>query len=233
MIPLNFLVHLSEISAAALQQDEELLAQVLYPSLEVIVEQKNCNVDKQHTGENNPLLQGIQIPCQQTMQSNKPSGREGMPVMVFALKPATKPTNQIRKVVSGVKQAENIPAEWVQNIYETNPAPPQKRRNISTKYLERAKQVVLPKEQPPSIIAWHIPKQEEIDSLLKEFRTKQLPEWKLNLMVSELIQGYLQSTQFRAIYLYIHDNVLPKTITQQKVIQAEAQNYVIIIDLLV
>ena len=69
--------------------------------------------------------------------------------------------------------------------------------------------------------------------MLKEFRTKQLPEWKLNLMVSELIQGYLQSTRFRAIYLYIRDNVLPKTITQQKVIQAEAQNYVIINDLLV
>ncbi len=33
--------------------------------------------------------------------------------------------------------------------------------------------------------------------------------------------------------MYIHDNVLPKTIMQQKVIQAEAQNYVIINDLLV
>ncbi len=39
--------------------------------------------------------------------------------------------------------------------------------------------------------------------------------------------------QFRAIYLYIHDNVLPKTATQQKVIQAEVQNYVIINELLV
>ncbi len=91
----------------------------------------------------------------------------------------------------------------------------------------------LSKEQPPSIIARHIPKQEEIDSLLKEFQTKQLPEWKLNLTVSELVNGYLQSTRFKAIYLYIRDNVLPKTITQQKVIQAEAQNYVIINDLLV
>ncbi len=33
--------------------------------------------------------------------------------------------------------------------------------------------------------------------------------------------------------MYIRDNVLPKTITQQKVIQAEAKNYVIINDLLV
>ncbi len=92
---------------------------------------------------------------------------------------------------------------------------------------------MLSKEQPPSIIAQHIPKQEEIDSLLKEFRTKQLPEWKLNLMVSELVYGYLQSTRFKAIYLYIRDNVLPKTIMQQKVIQAEVQNYMIINDLLV
>ncbi len=197
------------------------------------MEQRNCDIDKQHTTENNPLLQGNQIPRQQAMQSNKTYGREGMPAMVFALKPATKAPHQIRMVAGGVKQAKNIPAEWVQNIYETNPAPPQKCRNISTKYLERVKQAVLPKEQPLSIIAWHIPKQEEIDSLLKEFRTKQLPEWKLNLTVSELLQGYLQSTRFSAIYLYIRDNMLPKTITQQKVIQAEAQNYVIINDLLV
>ncbi len=233
VIPLNFLVHLPEILAAALQREEDLLAQVFYPLLEVIVEQRNRDVDKQHKGENNPLLQDIQIPRQDGMQSNKPSGTEGMPVMVFAVKPATKSANQIRKVASGVKQTQNIPAEWVQNIYETNPAPPQKCRNISTKYLERAKQAVLPKEQPPSIIAQHIPKQEEIDSLLKEFRTKQLPEWKLNLTVSELVNGYLQSPQFKAIYLYIRDNVLPKTIMQQKVIQAEAQNYVIINELLV
>ncbi len=233
VIPLNFLVHLPEISAAALQRDEELLAQVLYLLLEVIVEQRNQDVDKQHPSENNSLLQGIQISRQQTMQGNKTFGREGMPAMVCVVKPATKTPSQIRKVAGGVKQAENIPTEWVQNIYETNPAPPQKCRNISTKYLERVKQAVLPKEQPPSIIARHILKQEEIDSLLKEFRTKQLPEWKLNLTVSELIQGYLQSTRFRAIYLYIRDNVLFRTITQQKVIQAEAQNYVIINDLLV
>ena len=153
--------------------------------------------------------------------------------MVFAVRPAAAPTHQIRKQGRAVKQAENTPAEWVQNICETNPAPPQKCRNISTKYLEQVKQAVLPKEQPPSIIAQHIPKQEEIDSLLKEFRTKQLPEWKLNLMVSELIQGYLQSTRFRAIYLYIRDNMLPKMMMQQKLIQAEAQNHVIINDLLV
>ncbi len=194
VIPLNFVVHLPEILAAALQREEELLAQVLYPSLEVIVEQRNRDVDKQHRGENNPLLQDIQIPSQDGMQSNKPSGRDGMSAMVFAVQPATKSANQIRKAASGGKQARNIPAEWVQNIYETNPAPPQKRRNISTKYLERSKQAVLPKEQPPSIIAQHIPKQEEIDSLLREFRTKQLPEWKLNLTVSELVNGYLQST---------------------------------------
>ncbi len=136
VIPLNFLVHLSEISVAALQQEEELLAQVLYPSLEVIVEQRKCDVDKQHSGENNQLLRGIQIPHQQNTQSNKPSGGIGMPAMVFALKPATRPTNQIRKADGGVKQLKNIPAEWVQNIYEMNSAPPQKCRNSSTKYLE-------------------------------------------------------------------------------------------------
>ncbi len=168
-IPLNFLVHLSEISAAALQRDEELSAQVLYPSLEVIVEQRNRDIDKQLTQENNLLLQEIQIPCQQKEHSNKPSGGIGMPAMVFAVRPATVPTHQIRKQGRAVKQPENTPAEWVQNIYETNPAPPQKHRNISTKYLEWVKQAVLLKEQPPSIIARHIPKQEEIDSLLKEF----------------------------------------------------------------
>ncbi len=203
VIPLNFLVHLPEISVAALQREEELLAQVLYPSLEVIVEQINRDVDKQHSGENNPLLQTTQIPCQDGMLSNKISGRVGMLAMVFAVKPATKSANQIRKAVAGVKQTQNTPAEWVQNIYETNPAPPQKCRNISLRYLERVKQAVLSKEQPPSIIVRHIPKQEEIDSLLKEFRTKQLPEWKLNLMASELVNGDLQSTRFRAIYLYI------------------------------
>ncbi len=197
------------------------------------MEQRNRDVDKQRPRENNRLLQKNQMVCQEGMPSNKPSGREGMSVMVFAVKPATKRANQIRQAAGGVEKAQNIPAEWVQNIYETNPAPPQKRRNISARYLERAKQAVLSKEQPLSIIARHIPKQEEIDSLLKEFWTKQLPEWKLNLTVSELVTGYLQSTHFKAIYLYIHDNVLPKTITQQKVIQAEAQNYVIINDLLV
>ncbi len=100
------------------------------------MEQRNRDVDKQHTEENNPSLQEIQIPSQDGMQSNKPSGRDGMPTMVFAVQPATKSANQIRRAASGGKQVQNIPAEWVQNIYETNPAPPQKRRNISMKYLE-------------------------------------------------------------------------------------------------
>ncbi len=82
---------------AALQWDEELLAQVLYPWLEAVVEQKNRDIDEQQEVQINKSLQEIQIPHQCDGQGSKPSLSSGMQVVVCAVRPTAASPSRMRK----------------------------------------------------------------------------------------------------------------------------------------
>ncbi len=88
-----------------------------------------------------------------------------------------------------------------------------------------------PNEQK-SIMAKHIPKQKEIDAILKVFRRKVVQTWQVPFHIQDLVQGYLTDPKFRDIYLYITRGHLPGSTNAQKRIQHEILSYVVIDDAL-
>ena len=83
-----------------------------------------------------------------------------------------------------------------------------------------------------SLFRKHIPKQQEIDTLLKDLRKRVLHNLMVNLDTKDLIEHYSMSLRYRDIYKYIADGSLPGNVNTQKKIAGEATNYVIINGLL-
>ena len=87
---------------------------------------------------------------------------------------------------------------------------------------------LIPPQDKLSLFRKRIPKQQEIDALLKN-----LPKWVLhNLMVNlgtkDLIESYTKLLRYRDIYNYIADGRLPGSAITQKKFAGEAANYVVV-----
>ena len=83
-----------------------------------------------------------------------------------------------------------------------------------------------------SLFRKHIPKQKEIDALLKDLRKRVLHNLMVNLDTKDLIEHYSTSLRYRDIYNYIADGRLPGNVNTQKKIAGEATNYIIVNGLL-
>ena len=83
-----------------------------------------------------------------------------------------------------------------------------------------------------SLFRKHIPKQQEIDALLKNLHKWVLHNLMVNLDTKDLIENYTKSLRYREIYNYIADSRLPGNAITQKKIAGEAANYVVVNGLL-
>ena len=83
-----------------------------------------------------------------------------------------------------------------------------------------------------SLFRKHIPKQQEIDALLKNLHKQVLHNLMVNLDTKDLIENYTKSLRYREIYNYIADSRLPGNAITQKKIAGEAANYVVVNGLL-
>ena len=83
-----------------------------------------------------------------------------------------------------------------------------------------------------SLFRKHIPKQQEIDALLKNLRKRVLHNLMVNLDTKDLIEHYRTSLRYRDIYNYVADGRLPGNAATQKKVAGEAANYVIVNGLL-
>ena len=83
-----------------------------------------------------------------------------------------------------------------------------------------------------SVFRKHIPKQKEIDALLKDLRKRVLHNLMVNLDTKDLVENYANLIRYPDIYNYIADGQLPGNAITQKKIAGEAANYVIINGLL-
>ena len=83
-----------------------------------------------------------------------------------------------------------------------------------------------------SLFRKHIPKQKEIDALLKDLRKRVLHNLMVNLDTKDLIEHYSKSLRYRDIDNYIADGRLPGNVNMQKKIAGKAANYVIVNGLL-
>ena len=92
-------------------------------------------------------------------------------------------------------------------------------------------QLVIPPQDKLSLFRKHIPKQWEIDALLKNLRKWVLHNLIVNLDTKVLIEN-TKSLRYHEIYNYIADGRLPGNAITQKKIAGEAANYVVVNSLL-
>ena len=78
-----------------------------------------------------------------------------------------------------------------------------------------------------SIICKHIPRQSDIDKIVKNIETHVIHSLELPIQAQDLVKVYQHSTHFHDIYQYITDGKLSFKTKAQNCIRAEALNYVI------
>ena len=87
---------------------------------------------------------------------------------------------------------------------------------------------MVPIDTPLSIIRKHIPKQSDIDKIVRNIETHVIHSLELLIQAQNLTKVYQTSTHFCDIYQYITDGKLPSSSKAQNCIRAEALNYVVI-----
>ena len=89
-------------------------------------------------------------------------------------------------------------------------------------------QALVPIDTPLSIIHKHIPRQSDIDKIVRNIETCVIHSLELPIQAQDLVKVYQTSTHFCDIYQYITDGKLPSSSKVQNCIRAEALNYVVI-----
>ena len=95
------------------------------------------------------------------------------------------------------------------------------------KYTQKS-QPLVPVYTPLSIITKHIPRQSDIDKIVRSIETCVIYGLELPIQAQDPIKAYQTSAHFRDIYHYITDGKLPSGSKAQNCICAEALNYVIV-----
>ena len=81
---------------------------------------------------------------------------------------------------------------------------------------------------PLSIIHKYIPRQTDIDKIVKNIETHVIHSLELPIKAQDLVKVYQQSTHFHDIYQYITDGKLPSSAKEQNCIRAKALKYFVI-----
>ena len=89
-------------------------------------------------------------------------------------------------------------------------------------------QALVPIDTPLLIICKHIPRQSDIDKIVKNIETHVIHSLELPIQAQDLIKVYQHSTRFCDIYQYITDGKLASSAKAQNCIRAKALNYVVI-----
>ena len=74
----------------------------------------------------------------------------------------------------------------------------------------------------------YVPKQTDIDKILKVIQRKVLKGTHLPVEIKEIQAGYLHSSCFKDIYLYLSQNRLPSSKAAIKRIEALAERYILL-----
>ena len=89
-------------------------------------------------------------------------------------------------------------------------------------------QALVPIDTPLSIICKHIPRQSDIDKIVKNIERRVIHSLELPIQAQDLIKAYQHSTHFHDIYQCITDRKLSSSVKVQNCIRAKALNYVVI-----
>ena len=87
----------------------------------------------------------------------------------------------------------------------------------------------MPVDTPLSVIRKHIPRQSDIDKIVKKsIEAQVIHGLELLIQAQGLVKAYQISTHFQDIYHYITDRKLPSGAKVQNCILAEALNYIVV-----
>ena len=89
-------------------------------------------------------------------------------------------------------------------------------------------QILVPIDTPLSIICKHIPRQSDIDKIVRNIEICVIHSLELPIQAQDLVKAYQTSTCFHDIYQYITDGKLPSSSKAQNCIRAKALNYVVV-----
>ena len=89
-------------------------------------------------------------------------------------------------------------------------------------------QALVPIDTPLSIIHKLIPRQSDIDKIVKNIETHVIHSLELPIQAQDLVKAYQHSTHFHDIYHYKTDGKLPSSAKAKNCIRAEALNYIVI-----
>ena len=98
---------------------------------------------------------------------------------------------------------------------------------LEIEYTQTPKALV-PIDTPLSIICKHIPRQSDIDKIVKNIETHVIHSLELPIQAQDLVKAHQHSTHFHDIYQYITGGKLPSSVKVQNCIRAKALNYVVI-----
>ena len=100
-------------------------------------------------------------------------------------------------------------------------------RSLDIKYTQKS-QPLIPVDTPLSIIRKHIPRQSDIDKIVKSIETCVIHGLELPIQTQDLIKAYQTLAHFQDIYHYITDRKLPSGSKAQNCMHAEALNSVVV-----
>ena len=92
----------------------------------------------------------------------------------------------------------------------------------------KTSQALVPVGTPLSVIRKHIPRQSDIDKIVKSIETQVIHGLELPIQAQDLVKAYQTSMHFQDIYRYITDGKLSCGSKAQNCIHAEALNYVVV-----
>ena len=221
IIPLNFLLHFTDYQ---IHKESDHLANKLYAKLSV---KTRCNYDRQ--AKHKPVDR--YEPSKITKKTNKATAVARInecqyvnTLQEIPIKPLTRNENPLKKLERidkplTIKQDQ----EEKQVVNTIREVPPE---------MYTSAHLLIPPQDKLSLFRKHIPKQKEIDALLKNLRKWVLHNLMVNLDTKDLIESYTKSLRYRDIYNYIADGRLPGNVITQKKIAGEAANYVVVNGLL-
>ena len=225
VIPLNFLLHFTDYQ---LHKESDELANKLYAHKRTKLSTKpRHNYDRQ--AKHKPVDR--YEPSETTKKGNKEPAVAKVNDQQYASALQEIPMKSLTKNENPLKKLDRIDKPL------TIKQDQQKKQVINTirevpPEMYTPAHLLIPPQDKLSLFRKHIPKQQEIDALLKNLRKHVLHNLMVNLDTKDLIESYTKLLRYREIYNYVADGRLPGNANTQKKIAGEAANYVVVNGLL-
>ena len=225
VIPLNFLLHFTDYQ---LHKESDHLANKLYAHKRTKLSVKTrCNYNRQ--AKHKPVDR--YEPPKITKKTNKAAAVAKINERQYVAALQEIPIKSLTRKENPLKKLERIDTpltikqdqEEKQVVNTIREVPPE---------MYTPAHLLIPPQDKLSLFIKHIPKQQEIDTLLKNLHKWVLHNLMVNLDTKDLIGSYTKSLRYREIYNYIADGRLPGNVNTQKKIAGEAANYVVVNGLL-